>query len=220
MAMTMRDAPASSPTGDGQITFSSHDKSFPSYFSNQYELKQFGWFDFKCDGRGFDIKWKVNMRALCERDVQVKGRIASAASKQATPTLGADGCYEGDYQAFSSSVIFFSAGYKKVGDSCYMFKDMPATYREAKKICSKSGGQLAEIETDEEYKRLEQEWQRLESEDNGCDTFRGWWIGVNDLEKEGTWVSDKTGETPTFTKWNNSEYEVSQVSSFSTELNR
>ena len=37
-----------------------------------------------------------------------------------------------------------------------MFKDMPATYREAKKICSKTGGQLVEIETDEEYTRLEQ----------------------------------------------------------------
>ena len=101
MAMTMRDAPASSPTGDGQNHLFSHDNSFPSYFSNQYELKQFGWFDFKCDGRGFDIKWKVNMRALCERDVQVKGVIAAAASKQATPTLGVDGCYEGDYQASS-----------------------------------------------------------------------------------------------------------------------
>mgnify|MGYP001184677145 FL=1 len=96
------------------------------------------------------------MRALCERDVQVKGVIAAAASKQATPTIGADGCYEGDNQALSSSVIFFSAGYKKVGDSCYMFKDMPATYREAKKICSKTGGQLVEIKTDEEYTRLEQ----------------------------------------------------------------
>ena len=145
------------------------------------------------------------MRALCERDVQIKGVIESPDSKQAAPTLGADGCYEGDYQDLSSSVIFFSAGYKKVGDSCYMFKDMPATYREAKKICSQSGGQLVEIETDEEYKRLEQEWQRLESEDNGCDTFRGWWIGVNDLEKEGTWVSDRTGKTPTFTKWNGSQ---------------
>ena len=67
-----------------------------SYFSNQYELKQFGWFDFKCDGRGFDVKWKVNMRALCERDVQVKGDITSAKSKEGAapiPTIG--GCYEG-----------------------------------------------------------------------------------------------------------------------------
>ena len=24
----------------------------------------------------------------------------------------------------------------------------------------------------------------MEEQDNGCDSFRGWWIGVNDLEKE------------------------------------
>ena len=86
-----------------------------------------------------------------------------------------------------------------------MFKDMPATYREAKRYCSQSGGHLVEIETEEEYKMLEKEWERVESKDNGCDTFRGWWIGVNDLEKEGKWVSDRTGESPTFTKWNRSE---------------
>ena len=151
------------------------------------------------------------MRALCERDVQVKGVIASTASEEETPTFGADGCYEGeDFLLITagcySILIFFSPGYKKVGDSCYMFKDMPATYREAKRYCSQRGGHLVEIETEEEYKMLEQEWMMVESEDNSCDTFRGWWIGVNDLEKEGTWVSDRTGEEPTFTKWNKSNY--------------
>ena len=84
-----------------KLRFLHNAANFYSYFSNQYELKQFGWFDYKCDGRGFDVKWKVNMRALCERDVQVKGRIASTASKKEedAPTFGADGCYEGDYNA-------------------------------------------------------------------------------------------------------------------------
>ena len=36
------------------------------------------------------------MRALCERDVQVKGVIASTAPKEEPPTFGADGCYEGE----------------------------------------------------------------------------------------------------------------------------
>ena len=85
-----------------------------------------------------------------------------------------------------------------------MFKDMPATYREAKVFCAENNGHLVEIESDAEYKRLEQEWEIVDSEDNGCDTFRGWWIGVNDLKKEGTWVSDINGESPRFTKWNKS----------------
>ena len=94
----MRGVPASSPIGNRLSTscFLVIILLIPSYFSNQYELKQFGWFDYKCDGRGFDIKWKVNMRALCERDVQVKGVIASTASKEEPPTFGADGCYEGE----------------------------------------------------------------------------------------------------------------------------
>lgn len=92
-----------------------------------------------------------------------------------------------------------------------MFKDMPATYREAKKYCSQRGGHLVELETKEEYEMLEQEWERVEAEDNGCDTFRGWWIGVNDLEKEGEWVSDRTGKSPAFTKWNKSEFKALKI---------
>ena len=86
-----------------------------------------------------------------------------------------------------------------------MFKDMPATYREARRLCSDEGGHLVEIESQAEYELLEREWERVEEQDNGCDSFRGWWIGVNDLEKEGTWVTDRSGEPPKFTKWNGSE---------------
>ena len=70
-----------------------------------------------------------------------------------------------------------------------MFKDMPATYREARRLCSDEGGHLVEIESQAEYELLEREWERVEEQDNGCDSFRGWWIGVNDLEKEGPAVT-------------------------------
>ena len=34
-----------------------------------------------------------------------------------------------------------------------------------------------------------------------CGNKRSWWMGVNDGAKEGTWVSDRSGQTPYFTKW-------------------
>ena len=41
-----------------------------SYFSNDFELKEFGWFDTDCGYTGSYVSgWQLQTRALCEREV-------------------------------------------------------------------------------------------------------------------------------------------------------
>ena len=75
---------------------------FPnSHFSSDFKLKESGWFDVPCDNEGFSIKWKLNMRALCERDV-AGPKTEPEPTKQPSNELkiGENGCYEGDTLLF------------------------------------------------------------------------------------------------------------------------
>ena len=84
-----------------------------------------------------------------------------------------------------------------------MFETSPSTFREAKKFCALKGSYLAEIESQSHFEILKEEWMKLEEtyKEGDCANKRAWWMGVNDGAKEGTWVSDRSGQTPYFTKW-------------------
>lgn len=162
-------------------------KSF-SHFSNDFDLKQFGWFDFKCGSSGMDFykNWRLDAKGLCERDTDDE---FVDTSKKAEQVMMDNGCYD---------------GWSEAGKKCYLFEDHPATYREAKQFCGERGGYLAEMDSEEEYEAVIKLWRRIQlNNSNSCgDQMTSWWIGLTDLAKEGKWISDKTGKKPKFTKWN------------------
>ena len=84
-----------------------------------------------------------------------------------------------------------------------MFANLPSTYREAKRYCVSRGGHLAEIDSQEEYDAVVRHWRTLDK--TACDEqIKSWWLGLTDAAKEGTWVTDISGQKPTFTMWNGS----------------
>ena len=85
-------------------------------------------------------------------------------------------------------------------ENCYHFATFPSTYREAKKYCEKTGGYLAEFDTEAEAKELEGHWRTFKDEE-WCNT-RSWWLGLSDADKEGTWVTERTKQPPSYTNWN------------------
>ena len=94
----------------------------------------------------------------------------------------------------------YLSGFEKIGTSCYMFENIPSTYREAKSFCAKKGGHLVEIGSQREYDDVEDHWRTLDK--TACDEeIRSWWLGLTDAAKEGTWVTDTSGKKPTFTNW-------------------
>ena len=101
------------------------------------------------------------------------------------------------------SIRFSLEGFKKIGSSCYIFGNMPSTYREARSYCAKKGGHLAEINSQREYDVVEDHWRTLDK--TSCDEqIKSWWLGLTDAAKEGSWVADISGQKPTFTMWNGS----------------
>ena len=66
-----------------------------SHFANDFELKQFGWYDMDCDSESFDFfkGWYVNAKALCERDVNESGK--SKPIPDVLLDVGSNGCLPG-----------------------------------------------------------------------------------------------------------------------------
>ena len=63
-------------------------------FNYDFGLKPFGWFDQSCTSQGFDFwkKWRINMAAVCERDVLET--LEESKTEEKERVVGADGCYE------------------------------------------------------------------------------------------------------------------------------
>ena len=59
---------------------------------------------------------------------------------------------------------------------------------------------MAEIEDQEEFEAVEQAWRETRPDDD--QDKRAYWLGLNDLEKEGRWVAERSGEVQGFTAWN------------------
>ena len=93
-------------------------------------------------------------------------------------------------------------GWTEGGNKCYLFENLPTTYREAKKFCGERGGYLAEMDSEEEYEAVMKLWETVQLNNTCGDQMTSWWIGLTDLAKEGKWISDKTGKKAKFTKWN------------------
>ena len=91
----------------------------------------------------------------------------------------------------------------KAGSGCYLFQRLPSTYREARQFCRAQGGYLAEITDKKEYEAVEAAWRLTEPNDDN--DKRSYWLGLNDIEKEGTWVAERSGEEQSFAVWNGSE---------------
>ena len=83
---------------------------------------------------------------------------------------------------------------------CYLFHRLPSTYREARKACQAQGGQLAEITSQQEFEALEAAW-RLTVPGDESEDRRSYWLGLNDVDREGTWVAESSGQRQTFTAW-------------------
>ena len=76
-------------------------------FNFDFGLKPFGWFDQTCTSQGFDFwkKWRINMAAVCERDVLETLEETETEEPEKERVAGADGCYESKSQ-LSTDVIF------------------------------------------------------------------------------------------------------------------
>jgi len=85
------------------------------------------------------------------------------------------------------------------------------TFQEAQQMCEDNGGFLAELQSEEER----QELLRLHGEQQPRQSYflaalnlltgaeagvrRGWWVGLSDREREGSWVYPRTGASMTYT---------------------
>ena len=90
---------------------------------------------------------------------------------------------------------------------CYLFQRLPSTYREARDHCRSQGGQLAEITDQQEFLALEAAWRLTVPEDESKD-WRSYWLGLNDIQQEGVWVAETSGQRQNFTVWNGGLYMV------------
>ena len=83
---------------------------------------------------------------------------------------------------------------------CYLFQRLPSTYREARQHCRDQGGHLAEIMDQQEFDALEAAWRLTVPGDESKDR-RSYWLGLNDIKQEGSWVAESSGKRQTFTVW-------------------
>merc|ERR1711892_259734 len=104
--------------------------------ANDFGAKNFRWNDFDCSKTELSYfkKYNINMKALCERDVDPSEVVAEQV--EAIQSIGEDGCLE---------------GWTKLSTGCYLFKRQPSTFREARDICDKAGGHVVEIDSEDEY---------------------------------------------------------------------
>ena len=159
-----------------------------NHFSNDFQLKEFGWFDENCNTTKMDFykNWRLNARGLCERDTLDDFDESTSTKLEKLKVAGS--CYE---------------GWTEIDDKCYLFETHPSTYREAKIFCELRGAHLVNIESEKEYEAVKKVWEMVENNRTLCgDQIRSWWIGITDGEEEGKWISDQTGLPVTFTKWN------------------
>jgi len=82
-------------------------------------------------------------------------------------------------------------GFKQIGSrSFYIEKRVRQDWPTAEKTCRQMGGHLASIKNEEEFNditgKLDQSW---------------YWIGINDQEKQGEYVSVASGKPAPFLKW-------------------
>ena len=98
-------------------------------------------------------------------------------------------------------IIFPCPDWTVLPTGCYLFSRLPSTYREAVQHCRAQGGHLAEITDQQEFRALEDAWRLTVPEDESKDR-RAYWLGLNDIEKEGTWVAESSGQSQAFTVWN------------------
>lgn len=157
-------------------------------FNFDFQLKDFGWFDLPCDTPGFDFwkKYRVNMKALCERDVLEPPKPQTSDVEEIT--IGDNGC---------------RSGWTRLNTGCYLFHRLPSTYREAVQFCSLQKSHLAEIETKEEFEAVESAWRQSQPKDE--QDRRSYWLGLNDLSEEGSWVAERSGRRQNFTAWHGDE---------------
>ena len=158
--------------------------------ANDFGAKNFRWNDFDCSKTELSYfkKYNINMKALCERDVDLSEVVAEQV--EAIQSIGEDGCIE---------------GWTKLSTGCYLFKRQPSTFREARDICDKAGGHVVEIDSEEEYSALENEWKTIDGQNRCKNNGLSWWIGITDIQKEGSWVTDYSKTALKYSAWNEGE---------------
>jgi len=163
--------------------------------TNQAEafgVENFRWNDFDCSKTEIKYfkKFNINLKALCERDVDISKEVPEKVEEESN--IGKDGCLE---------------GWTKLSTGCYMFKRQPSTFREARNICNKAGGYLVEIDNEEEYFALEEEWKKVNEENECKSNGLSWWMGITDMKEEESWITDYSKSPLKYTAWQAGEPE-------------
>ncbi|XP_037708401.1 C-type lectin domain family 4 member M-like [Drosophila subpulchrella] len=84
------------------------------------------------------------------------------------------------------------ANFKRIGTRYfYIESEVKQNWHMANETCREMGGYLASIENKEELKNI----------DNKLKDSSFYWLGINDLRKEGQYVSEATGKNATFLPW-------------------
>merc|ERR1712055_541934 len=87
-------------------------------------------------------------------------------------------------------------GWTTLLDSCYLMQKVESNFFEAQEFCWSQGGYLVEITTAAENELLK---VGLVDMDNN------YWIGLQDLEHDGTWRWAESHEAATWTNWYSGE---------------
>merc|ERR1712215_6234 len=83
-------------------------------------------------------------------------------------------------------------GWKLMGDSCYLIGDRHMNWFAAQQFCAHNDGHLAEFDSSDQILELLPVYEPYQFD---------FWIGLNDLIEEGSWIYDYTDSVPTFTGW-------------------
>lgn len=83
----------------------------------------------------------------------------------------------------------------RLSRGCYLFITASVSWFQARNQCNNRNGYLAEIESAEEQNKLAAKIQEFPF------SRWGYWIGLTETTKEGSWVWDFSGNQPTFTPW-------------------
>ncbi|XP_062140923.1 accessory gland protein Acp29AB-like [Drosophila sulfurigaster albostrigata] len=91
---------------------------------------------------------------------------------------------------------YFALPYKKIGSKYYYIEDTEkVNWFKAVSKCLALGGHLVSIKNEDEFNAIKEKLQ----------ANKNYWIDINDLAKEGEFISIATGQKPSYVNWHPNE---------------